>query len=329
MNRILLLFISLSFVFGCTSDKAAKKPLPVKRVQVPKFSEDGAYNYIEKQLSFGYRIPGTDEHKACKDWMVEELTRLGADVHVQEFDAKFFTGEVAKSYNIIAQINPKHKSRIFIAAHWDSRRVADHDPDESMQGKPIEGADDGGSGVGVAMEIAKTLLENPIDMGVDIVLFDAEDQGEGGAGSTTSWCLGSQHWSRNLYPKKYSPRYGILLDMIGSENPRFAKDYHSVRYAPNVVNKIWGLARDMGYSDLFVDEPGCQLTDDHFFVNTIANIPTIDIINQINQSDQSNSCFVGHWHTLGDDISVIDKRSLRIVGQVVTAALYKESGNQL
>ena len=309
-----------------TDDKKIKTQTTKTQVKIPAFSGDAAYGLVEKQLAFGYRIPGTTEHKACKDWMVEELESYGAEVIVQDFDAKFFTGETVESFNIVAQFNPKQKKRIFVAAHWDSRREADHDPNESEQSKPIMGADDGGSGVAVAMQIAKTLQENPIDMGVDIILFDAEDQGNGKGGGSETWCLGSQYWARNLAPKGYNPQYGILLDMVGSKHPRFAKDSVSKRYAPHVLNKVWTLASNMGYSDMFVNQNGGSITDDHYFINLIANIPTIDIINQ---KKGAKTGFGSHWHTHDDNIDVIDKRSLRVVGQVVTAVLYKESIDQL
>ena len=328
MKKYYWLFLLSMMMFACKTDsnsKVSETPKSSTPIKVPGFSGDEAYAYIEKQLSFGYRVPGTESHVACKDWMAAELESMGAKVTVQEFDAKFYSGETSKAFNVIAKFNPKAKKRVFVCAHWDSRRVADQDPDQTKQDQPIMGADDGGSGVAVALQIAKTIQANPIDMGVDIILFDAEDQG-GSEGGRNSWCLGSQYWAKNLVPHDYEPTYGILLDMVGSKNARFAKDRVSARYAGDVQNKIWRLAKSMGYSDLFVDQVGLELTDDHYFINVIAGIPTIDIINQ---STTGRSGFGDYWHTHADDIDIIDKRSLRITGQVVTAALYRESGGQL
>lgn len=328
MKKAIYIFLMLAVIAGCKSDSTSTtdtKPVSVQPIKVPPFSGDEAYKLIEKQLSFGHRVPGTKEHEACKDWMVEELKSMGATVEVQEFDASYYSGETVKAYNIIAQFNPEHKKRVFVSAHWDSRRVADQDPDESKRDQPILGADDGGSGVAVAMQIGRTIQANPIDMGVDIVLFDVEDQGSN-EGGRNSWCLGSQYWSRNLVPRNYKPEYGILLDMVGSKNARFAKDRVSARYAAPVQDKIWRLAKNMGYSNLFIDQAGLELTDDHYFVNVIAGIPTIDIINQ---STTGRSGFGEYWHTHDDNIDIIDKRTLRITGQVVTAALYRESAGQL
>jgi hypothetical protein len=290
-------------------------------VTIPAVNQDSIYAFVEKQLSFGFRIPGQQGHTDCKNWLVSKLESYGTKVIQQDFPATFYTGETVQATNIIAQINPLKKKRILLAAHYDTRRVADYDRKFSNRSQPIAGADDGASGVAVLIEIARTISENPIDLGVDIIFFDAEDQGET-KGPSNYWCLGSQYWSRNIHVARYRPEFGILLDMVGAKNPRFAKDYVSRTYAGKVLNKVWRLAQNMGYSDKFVNENGGEITDDHYFVNTIAKIPMIDIINQpIN----SQTGFVPHWHTLDDDIHVINKRTMRVVGQVVAAVLYKSS----
>ncbi len=315
----------VALLIGCKSD--ATKTAPSKpRVKIPAFDKEAAFAYVEKQCAFGPRVPGTDAHSQCKDWMISEFESMGAKVHSQDFTGTLYTGDKMPGHNIIAQFNPDNPRRIFLSAHWDSRRVGEEDKDPSKQGQAIDGADDGASGVGVIMQIAKTIQANPIDLGVDVVLFDVEDQGERESNERESWCLGSQYWSKNLYPENYKPEYGILLDMVGSKNPRFAKDQVSRRYAPKVQEKIWNLAKNMGYSDKFVDELGGNLTDDHYFVNVIAGIPMVDIINQVKGSEHG---FGSHWHTHDDNINVIDKNSLRVVGQVVLATLYKESDNSI
>ena len=292
--------------------------------QVPALSGDSAYAYVFKQVEFGPRVPGSAAHKACKEWMVGKFESFGMNVIQQDFTANIYTGEKLASTNIIAQFNPEAKKRVVLSAHWDSRHIADSPLSEERENEPILGADDGGSGVGVLIEIARQLQANPIDakdLGVDIVLFDAEDLGESG-GSETTWCLGSQYWSRNLHASNYKPKYGILLDMVGSENPRFTKDQVSMTFAPQVMNKVWKLAQAMGYGNLFVNIESGPMVDDHYFVNTIARIPMIDIINK---PAGSQTGFGHYWHTHEDDMDVISKRSLKVVGQVVLAVLYKEA----
>ena len=312
-------------IVSCKTDSTktvAEKKKPAAKV--PAFNADSAYVYIEKQLDFGIRVPGTESHKACRDWMLQKFKSFGADVIAQDFTAQIYNGEKWPSTNIISQFNPEKKERIILSAHWDSRFVAEEDPDDKRKDEPIPGADDGGSGVGVLIEIGRILKNNPIDLGVDIILWDAEDQGQRGSDIAEEWCLGSQYWSRNKHTKGYRAKYGINLDMVGGKNPRFCKEGISLQYAGNVLNKVWGLAQNMGYSDMFVNDVAPGLTDDHTFINRIAKIPMIDIINQ-----PDGAGFVKHWHTHSDDISAINKRTLRVVGQVVTAVIYKESDGSL
>ncbi len=328
VNKYLIALATILMVYGCGSDGStsnkseSKGQAAPKTVKIPAFSADSSFVFIEKQLSFGPRVPGTETHKACKDWMVQKFKSYGAEVIEQDFTANLYTGTKAASTNIIAQFNPKMNKRVILAAHWDTRMFGDKDEDESLRDKPIPGADDGGSGVGVLLEIARLINENPIEMGVDIILFDAEDQGKSGDGRAESWCLGSQYWSKNKHSGNYKAQYGILLDMVGAKKPTFGQDEYSLNYAGPQVKKLWDLAQRMGYSDMFVNQKTTGLIDDHVFVNTIAKIPMLDIINRTTNTESS---FQKCWHTHCDDISVIDKRSLKVVGQVVTAAIYKES----
>jgi len=320
----IIVIISIASLMSCggdtaTATKAEPKKAPVK---IPAFNAEGAYAHLEKQLSFGPRNPGSEGHVACKDWMIKQFEEYGAEVIAQNFTANLYTGDSYPAWNIIAQFNPKHKKRVILSAHWDTRFIGEEDDDKEMREKPIPGADDGGSGTAVLIEIAKILGENPIDLGVDIILWDAEDQGQRGVRQDELWCLGSQYWSKNKHTKKYRAKYGINLDMIGAKNPRFGKEQYSQMYAKVTLDKFWALAQNMGYKDMFVNETVGAITDDHMFVNKLAKIPMIDIINT---PIGNKNAFIKEWHTHDDDISAIDKRSLRIVGQVVTAAIYKES----
>jgi len=326
----LLFILSISglvLLSSCGNDTATKSPTvetkgDASKLKIPTVSADSVYQFVQTQVDFGPRVPGSEGHIACKNWLVEKFKSYGAKVIEQDFTANIYTGDALPSTNIIAQFNLNFKKRILLSAHWDTRMFGDKDPDESMRDKPILGADDGGSGVAILLEIARLINENPIDMGVDIILFDAEDQGQSGNGPKEYWCLGAQHWAKNLHVRNYKPKYGVLLDMVGAKNPSFGQDEISRRFAGEPMNKFWNLANGMGYGGMFVRNNTDGLTDDHYFVNTIANIPMFDIINQ---PPNSQFGFQKCWHTHCDDMSSISKRSLRIVGQVVTAALYKES----
>ena len=328
----ILWVLILILVSRCSEDKPVQESSTGNEAnyQVPKFDRDSAYQFVVQQLSFGPRVPNATGHENCKNWLIDRLDQYGMDVIAQDFEATAHTGTLFKSTNIIAQHNPEASRRILLAAHWDTRYIADSPLSKERREEPILGADDGGSGVAVLLEIARLLQQYPLPFGVDIVLFDAEDQGisraageESGSEDQSSWCLGSQYWSNNLHKKGYQAEYGILLDMVGSKNARFPKEYYSMQFAPRLVNDIWALAGRMGYSNYFHDSRVGGITDDHYFVNTIARIPMIDIINL--PADSQSQSFGDHWHTHQDNLEIIDARTLRAVGQVLLAVLYGEA----
>lgn len=319
----------------CKSDSAppgkppvTQTPQPaIPQIPVPSFSADSAFLFVKKQVDFGPRVPNTDAHRKCAAWLSAEFKRHGLTVIEQKFQAAHYKGSTFNGINIIGQYKPENPRRILLAAHWDSRFHADQDTKNKE--KPIPGADDGGSGVGVLLEIARLLHEHPLDIGVDLVLFDLEDQGFDAGDNqdhSKSWCLGSQHWSKNLHKPGYMPLFGILLDMVGGANPRFQKEGISMQAAPAIVEKVWSTAASLGYSNVFVQEQGGAVTDDHYFVVMNARIPMIDIINR---PGGSQSGFVTHWHTHDDNMKAIDKNTLRIVGEVVTAVVYRTNNGVL
>ncbi len=314
---------------GCNSD-APQNNEPEANLQpvaVPKFERDSAFDFVAKQVAFGPRVPNTEAQKRCKDWLVQKLTGYGLKVTEQPFTATAYTGKVLNGINIIAQYKPEVAKRIFLASHWDSRPIADSPLETERKNEPILGADDGASGVGVILEIARTLQANPVEMGVDFVLYDAEDYGDDNEEnpSTNSWCLGAQHWARNLVPSGYSPKYGILLDMVGAKGAKFTKEGVSMNFAPAVMNKVWKIAKDLGYPNYFTEDKSGAVTDDHYFVNTIANIPMIDIIGK---SATGDSGFGAHWHTHKDNMDIIDVRTLRAVGQTLLEVIYQEAAGK-
>jgi glutaminyl-peptide cyclotransferase len=323
---VMILSVVFSYVRQCSPTPATPKtpttatppkPQPMgPQVAVPAFNADSAFYFVKKQVDFGPRVPNTPSHLKCAAWLSKEMKRYGLTVIEQKFQAKHFKGETYNGINIIGQYKPDNPRRIMLAAHWDSRFQADKDTRD--QNKPIDGADDGGSGVGVLLELARTLAANPIDIGVDIVLFDAEDQGEDG-GVETTWCLGSQYWASNRHKPGYSPYYAILLDMVGAKGALFQKESTSMQVAPETVNKVWKIAAELGYSNLFVNAPGPGIVDDHLFVIKGAGIPMIDIVSMPGGPEH---LFGDYHHKHSDNLSIIDKNVLKAVGQTMTAFVY-------
>lgn len=324
------IFFVLLVVAACkTTPKEKISDVPsqtVVEVNVPNFSADSAYQFVKKQVDFGTRVPGSSGHKACGDWLVTELKRLGGVVTEQPFDANF-NNKTVKARNIIAAYNPEATQRIYICAHWDSRYMGEKDP--TRPNEAIMGADDGGSGVGVILEIARLLQATPLDktLGVDFVLFDAEDQGKSDIveeSELVTWCLGSQHWANNPHKAGYRAKYGILLDMVGAKGARFPKEQFSYEKAGPILDRVWKEGQNLGYSGFFDDTRAAAVTDDHYFAMKIA--PTIDIINldmTMNMGDGAYK-FGAHHHTHQDNMDIIDKATLQAVGHTVTSIIYKE-----
>jgi len=299
------------------NDIITEKPVAMPVVQAPAFNADSAYFYTEKQVSFGPRIPNTSAHMRCADYLAQSFRKFGATVIEQDFQAKTFDGKMLRSKNIIASINPSATKRILLAAHWDTRPWSDEDSKEPN--KTFDGANDGASGAGILMELARTIqqTEKKPSVGIDIILFDAEDYGK--SGYDDSYCLGSQYWAKNKHVANYSAYYGILLDMAGGKGARFNKEGVSMEYAPSIVNKVWDQASALGYNQYFIHQVAGNITDDHYYVNKYAKIPMIDIIDY-----DPGAGFGDYWHTQQDNMSVIDKNTLKAVGQTLLQTLYSE-----
>ena len=314
--------------FSCAGGSNKQQSAPAASqdvtVQVPQFNADSAYTYIHRQVDFGPRVPNTEGHVACGEYLAGELERFGASVTSQHVDLIAYDGTLLKARNIIGSYKPETKKRIALFAHWDTRPWADNDSDEKNHHTPILGANDGASGVGVLLEIARQLQQQQPALGIDIVLFDAEDYGApqfyDGTHREESWCLGSQHWARHPHVENYNARFGLLLDMVGGANSLFFKEGYSEEYAPDINRKVWEAARRLGYGNTFVEgNGGGFITDDHIFVNRLARIKTIDIIASDAQGE-----FVPTWHTVNDNMDHIDKQTLKAVGQTVLEVIYKE-----
>lgn len=292
----------------------------------PEVNADSVFSFIQTQCDFGPRTMNSPAHDKCGEWIAQKMKGYGCEVTNQYADLKAYDGTILKSRNIIAQHNPQAKKRILLCAHWDTRPWADNDADSTNWKKPIDGANDGASGVAVIIEIARLLAQDTtINIGVDFVFFDAEDWGtpqwsDSNDGENT-WALGSQHFAKNL-PANFQPQFGILLDIVGGQGAKFYREGISMQFAPQIVKKVWRAARKAGYGSYFPDQDGGMVTDDHLPLNQIAGIPTIDIIAYYPDCQQSS---FGHtWHTLNDNINFIDKNTLKAVGQTVMQVIAEE-----
>ena len=322
MFRLATLIIFYTLLFSCSSEPETKKVVKAK-FEVPKFNADSAYYFVEKQVSFGPRFISSKGWEKCALWLEKKLKTYTNDVIIQEAPITTYDRKNHTLKNIIASFNPNSNNRIALFAHWDTRHIADYDTINKES--PILGANDGGSGVGVLIELARIFKNKKPNIGLDIILFDAEDYGQPENSRfpimKDSWCLGSQYWSRNPHKSDYFARYGILLDMVGAKNATFRHEEISNFFAPNILQKVWNKAVQLGYANNFVFEDAKQIIDDHYYINTIAGIPTIDII-EYDPTTETN--FNKHWHTHKDNMDNVDKKTLEAVGQTLLEIIYNE-----
>lgn len=332
MNISPFLLAGLLLTVSCGSDKekrrATSEAQPAINVEVPPFNADSAYHFVARQVAFGPRIPNTKSHEQAGHYFVETLKRYGAQITIQEFQQENFAGLTMNLKNIVASFNPDKTKRILLAAHWDTRPFSDKDKEKPSA--PFPGANDGASGVGVLLEVARVLHSNALPkVGVDIIFFDGEDWGEKEGqkqshplpdGLQEWWCLGSQHWSKNKHKPNYSAYYGILLDMVGAKNAQFHREGYSMEFAPSIVKKVWDHAHRLGYSHLFINKTQPGITDDHVFVNTIARIPMVNIVH----FEPGIGYFGSFHHTQRDNMDIISAEMLAIVGTTILNVIYHE-----
>ena len=292
----------------------------------PSFNADSAFNYVKAQTDFGPRIPNSSSQAKCADWLSTTMKQFADTVIVQSFQSRGFDGKTLNGKNIISSFIPSKGDRIMLCAHWDTRPFADQD--SVRKNEPIDGANDGASGVGILIEVARQLSIAKPDLGIDIIFFDLEDYGQpensGFPEQDDTYCLGSQYWSQNLHTPNYFARYGVLLDMVGATNATFTQEGTSMRYAENVTGMVWKTAGDLGYGNYFLMEKTNPIVDDHYYINQIAEIKCTDVIHY---DYNTPSHFWKHWHTHGDTIDKIDKNSLKAVGQTLLQVLFNELSN--
>jgi glutaminyl-peptide cyclotransferase len=327
-SRIALLLLVVFILSGVLywyknslSNNLATENATSQIVDTPIFVADSAYRFIEQQVAFGPRIPNSTAQEKCKNYLIDKLKSYGWVIKNQAFSANDFSGKKLFGTNIIAQFQPEKAKRILLAAHWDARPIADKD--SVRKNEPIDAANDGASGPGILLELARLLssAKNKPNVGVDIILFDLEDSGSSDDPTGTSWALGSQYWAANLLPENYKPFYGILLDMVGAKGATFPTEGGSMQYAPGIVRNVWSIASELGYNNYFIDQDGPGITDDHTAINEIAKIQMIDIV-ELHPS--SPNTFGAYHHTHQDNMSIIDKSTLKAVGQTLLQVLYRE-----
>lgn len=322
MKPYSLIALAAIAIAGCTSGTSASagadKP---QQASALVFDADSAYAFTAAQTAFGPRVPGSEASERCGSWLAGKLRQMGAaNIQEQRAQATAYNGTPLRIRNITAQFNPQDDNRVLLLAHWDSRPWADQEADAALRDQPIDGANDGASGVAVILEVARNLAANGITRGVDVLFTDAEDYGRRAdddsplSASDNSWCLGTQHWVKNPTLDLGAVRYAVLLDMVGGRDAVFHREMHSEYLCKDLNDKMWQAARDAGQQARFANELGGAIVDDHIYLIQ-AGIPAIDIIESANAETGS---FSPTWHTHADNISNIDPQTLKAAGIAVT-----------
>ena len=325
-----LLYIALCLVLYSCQTKTKTTPADVRCA----FSADSAYTYIAQQLAFGPRVPGTEAHEACGDWLVSELARHGTQVRSQYGTMTNYAGKAQDIRNIVAILEGNTPHAILLCAHWDCRPWSDEEERYEDRFEPVMGANDGASGVGVILEMVRQMAirksKGEFIPTVQVVFFDCEDMGTPahftGSQRDHTWCLGSQYWAQeykhstlNSQLSTLNSQYGILLDMVGDPSATFPREYFSMQYAGGYVEQLWRTAQRLGYGRYFVQQATYYpITDDHYYVNTIAGIPCVDVIDYKMNTETG---FAHWWHTQHDDIQNINKQTLQAVGETVLTTI--------
>jgi len=285
------------------------------QTRIPVFNGNAAFTHLVAQCDFGPRNPGSVGHQKALDYFLNVLTTLADTVSTQSFtEIMPRSKQKVEMHNIIAQFNPKAKKQIMISAHWDTRPWGDRSLSIMRKDQPILGANDGASGVAILLELAKVLHDNPQKIGVNLVLFDAEDFGS--SGDSWSYCKGSQYFAKNL--PITLPEYAINLDMVGDANLDIYIERISYKQNPSLVLELWGLAEELKLSG-FKKMAYHSIFDDHVPLYELAGIPAVDIIDFDYPDEKTN-----YHHTYNDIVENCSPESLRQVGTLMVHHIYNQ-----
>ena len=265
-----------------------------------KFSGQRALQHVAAQCAFGPRPVGSEANRKTADYIARTLQRYGWQVERQDF--------VHKGYQVGNVIGKKGTGPLVIlGTHFDTRPVADHDPTDRSQ--PVMGANDGGSGTAVLLELARVLDASATRKAqIWLVFFDAEDRGEL---NDWEWSVGARHFVATLTAEAQTrPEYVVIVDMVGDKDQRIFYEWTSSLW---LQERIWQLAKTLGYGEQFIPQHGYTVIDDHTpFLNlgfTAALLIDLDY---------------PYWHTRYDTLDKISADSLQRVGDVLEALLEGE-----
>ena len=297
----LIALLLLAPLIGCPRADSS----PARSSDGAAFSGEIALGYVRAQLEFGPRIPGTAGHQRAGDWIVSQMRERADTVVEQRWTHVAADGKSLPLRNVFARFRPEMTERVLYVAHWDTRPISDRSQDPMQRQLPVPGANDGASGVALLIALADVLKKTPPSVGVDLLFVDGEDYGDFGP-PLGDVLLGSTYFAEHLPSPDYRPLFGVLWDMIGDRDLMIQPEQFSLQNAPEVVERVWALAAELGHGAVFNRTPlGYPITDDHVPLQK-KGIRIIDVI---------DIQYSAH-HTPRDRLDQVSARSLQIVGEV-------------
>lgn len=301
--RVLSLsFLPAAALAACANDAGAR---------AGAFDGAAALSYARAQLAFGPRVPGTPAWQRGGDWIATMMKQRADSVFEQRWTHTLASGGKLPMRNIIARFRPEATERVLYVAHWDSAPAANMETDSANRMRPIPGANDGASGVGLLVALGDALRKTKPSVGVDMLFVDGEDYGN--FDTNTDVLIGSTYFAQNIPWPGYRPMFGVLWDMIGDRDLQIYKEQYSVAQAPEVVDRVWSTAADLGYSNVFLPTAKYPVTDDHIPLLR-AGLRVIDVID----------LDYPYHHKLSDTADKISAKSLGIVGDVALALVTQQ-----
>jgi glutaminyl-peptide cyclotransferase len=275
--------------------------------------------YAQTQVDFGPRVPGTEGHRRTGDWIVAQMRARADTVVEQRWTHVTQRGDSLPMRNILARFRPDMEQRVLYVAHWDTRPVADRDRNLGARQTPIPGANDGASGVALLIALGDVLKKTAPSFGVDLLFVDGEDYGSFDDPNNPDVLIGSRYFAEHLPSPDYRPLFGVVWDMIGDRDLNIYQEGNSVDAAPEVVQRVWQTAKELGYEAYFVPEVIEPITDDHvpLIKKGLRVIDVIDI-DYGPPIDNGVRPAATYHHTMQDTIDKISAQSLQIVGDVAT-----------
>jgi glutaminyl-peptide cyclotransferase len=315
MTGMFALTLATVTACGATGDKPA-----FMAKTSSEFNTDSAMSYIKQQVAFGPRIPGSAASTHTGDWIVAHLRQTADTVLEQRWTHTLANGKTIPMRNIFARFKPSAKDRVLYVTHWDTRPMADSDPIPANRTKPFDGANDGASGVALQLAVADALKKLPSTYGVDLLFVDGEDWGTFGP-PNVDVLIGSTYFAEHLPNADYHPLFGVLWDMIGDADLDIYQEINSAQAAPEVVQKVWGTAKDMGYEKYFIPQARDAIIDDHLPLIK-AGLRVVDVLDiDYGPRDDNGMVTTNYHHSIGDTMDHVSAKSMKIVGDVAIALL--------